>query len=224
MKTLVIDAGHGGKDPGAVGPTGLKEADLALTIAQGIRDQLRGDVKVTLTRDDDRFLELHERAAISNAAGADLFLSIHFNASNGKAEGYEVFTTPGQTAADPFASALFHAYKKAFPSWAGRTDTADGDPDKEASFAVIRRTNAPAVLFECQFIDHPEIEKWLRTPSNIDAITDALTDGILSFLALAPTVKPPATTPQDIRWADLAAIQQRLDAVAADLRSFRLRG
>ena len=75
---VVIDAGHGGHDPGASGSE-IKEKELTLGLARALRDQLLrdGGVRVALTRDDDRFLVLEERAEIARALGADLFLSIH---------------------------------------------------------------------------------------------------------------------------------------------------
>jgi len=78
---IVIDPGHGGKDPGGVGPSGLKEKDVNLDIAKRVRDLLKKklDVDVLLTRQDDRFLELNERTQFANSHGAKLFISIHAN-------------------------------------------------------------------------------------------------------------------------------------------------
>jgi N-acetylmuramoyl-L-alanine amidase len=83
VRRVVVDAGHGGKDPGAVGPTGLKEKDVVLKIAKKVARQLEKELgcEVTLTREDDRFLPLEQRAAIANAKKADLFVSIHANAA-----------------------------------------------------------------------------------------------------------------------------------------------
>jgi N-acetylmuramoyl-L-alanine amidase len=80
---VVIDAGHGGKDPGATGPSGLMEKDVVLDIAKRLRDLMQRDPqwRVTLTRDSDVFIPLEERTAIANAQGADLFVSIHANAA-----------------------------------------------------------------------------------------------------------------------------------------------
>jgi len=83
VKTIVIDAGHGGKDPGAVG-FGLKEKDITLSVAlklgKLIKDNFK-DVKVIYTRTNDEFVELYKRAKIANNAKADLFISIHVNSS-----------------------------------------------------------------------------------------------------------------------------------------------
>ncbi len=75
---VVIDAGHGGKDPGA-GSGGTREKDLTLALAKALRDDLlrKGGVRVALTRSDDRYLFLPERSSIARRLGADLFISIH---------------------------------------------------------------------------------------------------------------------------------------------------
>ncbi|MFQ5465948.1 MAG: N-acetylmuramoyl-L-alanine amidase [Thermodesulfobacteriota bacterium] len=82
VRRVVIDAGHGGKDPGAVGRRGLKEKDVTLKLARLVRDRLKGKVdEVILTRSRDVFIPLEERTAIANKRDADLFVSIHINAS-----------------------------------------------------------------------------------------------------------------------------------------------
>lgn len=80
--TVVIDPGHGGKDPGAVGATS-KEKDIVLAVGKKVGDMIKSshsDVKVLYTRDTDKFVELNKRAEIANKAHADLFISIHCNA------------------------------------------------------------------------------------------------------------------------------------------------
>ncbi len=93
---VVIDAGHGGHDPGAISPQGgRREKDATLAIARAIRDELiaGGRVRVALTREDDRFLVLRERSAIARSIGADLFISIHADsAGSHDASGATVYT------------------------------------------------------------------------------------------------------------------------------------
>ena len=91
---VMIDPGHGGKDSGAVGPTGLKEKDVVLAIGRKIREKLSrsGEFDVRMTRDEDVFIPLEERTAMANKGRVDLFVSIHINAStNRRAEGFSTY-------------------------------------------------------------------------------------------------------------------------------------
>ena len=83
VKTIVLDPGHGGKDPGAVGRGGLREKDVTLKLGLMLREKLTREAgaKIILTRDTDVFIPLEERTAIANSRDADLFVSIHINAS-----------------------------------------------------------------------------------------------------------------------------------------------
>ncbi len=95
QRRVVIDAGHGGHDPGAVGPTGLYEKDVVLDIALKVKDAVQREYPlydVILTRDKDVFIPLDKRAEIANRINADLFVSVHANASyNRYARGMETY-------------------------------------------------------------------------------------------------------------------------------------
>ena len=176
--TLVIDAGHGGKDPGAVGPRGLRESDVALKVAKLLGAELT-DFKVLYTRHDDTFVELGRRATFANDAQADAFISIHCNAGPpGSGDGFEVFTSPGPTVSDRLAVDLFGAFAAEFPWKRKRMDLSDGDVDKEARFAVLMRTHCRAVLFELEFIHTSKGEDWLADPDNQARCAKALADGV----------------------------------------------
>ena len=123
---VVIDAGHGGHDPGATGASalgGIKEKTLALALARALRDRLlrEGGVRVALTRDDDRFLVLEERAEIARQLGADLFLSIHADSAGDRAgvSGASVYTLAARASSE--AAARFAAREN-------RADTVNGIP------------------------------------------------------------------------------------------------
>ncbi|MGB2386155.1 MAG: N-acetylmuramoyl-L-alanine amidase family protein [Flavobacteriaceae bacterium] len=90
---VVLDAGHGGKDPGRPTSFGYKEKDIALDIVLRVGKQLENidDIEVIYTRKKDVFLELRQRAAIANKADADLFISVHCNAHNTQAYGTETY-------------------------------------------------------------------------------------------------------------------------------------
>ncbi len=94
IRTIVIDPGHGGKDPGAIGRRGTKEKDVVLKIAHKLAKELHKNLKtrVILTRYHDIFLPLAERTAIANREKADLFISIHCNASlKSRTKGFEIY-------------------------------------------------------------------------------------------------------------------------------------
>jgi N-acetylmuramoyl-L-alanine amidase len=107
-RVVVIDAGHGGKDPGATGTRGTKEKDITLLAAQELAKVLRqrGDFDVVLTRADDTFVPLSDRSKKANDLDADLFVSLHCNsANNHKEHGFEVYSV-SERASDPAAEAL----------------------------------------------------------------------------------------------------------------------
>ena len=94
IRRIVVDPGHGGHDPGAIGPNGLQEKEVVLAIGLKLRDLLKGELglDVVMTRSTDVFIPLEERTAIANKVNADLFVSVHANAaSNRNASGIETY-------------------------------------------------------------------------------------------------------------------------------------
>lgn len=93
ISKVVVDAGHGGKDPGAIGRYSLKEKDITLDVAKRFRNELQSrGIEVIMTRDTDKFVSLSRRSRIANASGADLFISIHVNASRARRiQGFEIY-------------------------------------------------------------------------------------------------------------------------------------
>ena len=126
---MVIDAGHGGHDPGAIGGSGLREKDVTLKIAREIRDALlrSGRVRVALTRDDDRYLVLQERYGVARKLHADLFISIHCDSvGEGNATGASVYTL-SEVASDKESARLAARENKA--DIIAGIDLADATPD-----------------------------------------------------------------------------------------------
>lgn len=195
--TVCIDAGHGGHDPGAVGPTGFQEKDAALNVALVMGSLLQDKCHVIYTRQTDVFLSLTERAQIANRQGADVFVSIHCNSGpRGQGKGFEVWTYPGQTASDWLATDLFTAYAAEFPDLTKRMDTSDGDIDKESKFTVLQKTNMAAALFELEFIHTPVGEDWLMDAGNRAMAARALAHGVAKYLKLdTAMVTPPVALP-----------------------------
>lgn len=186
-KLIVIDPGHSGVDPGAVGPTGVRESDVGLRMAYKLKAILmRAGHSVILTREtweDAKTDDLQYRVDISNNYAATAFISIHANAAeNPEARGAEIWTTPGQTKADALAESILGEYEKQLPGLFLRKDLQDGDGDKEARFYVIQHTEAPAVLIETGFITNPEEEAQLNTDEYQMRLMQATGDGILAWL------------------------------------------
>ncbi|MCL6479559.1 MAG: N-acetylmuramoyl-L-alanine amidase [Peptococcaceae bacterium] len=191
MFKIADDAGHGGRDSGAIGPTGVKEKNITLSVAKQVADILKHIVDVRLTREDDRELgptkdaDLQARVNVANNWNADIFVSIHCNSADDKsAHGCEVWTTPGQTQADILAESIIEAMETALPELTFRKDYTDGDSDKEAKFAVLTRTKMPAVLIELAFISNPTEEALLESPAFQARAAIAIAKGIANFLGV----------------------------------------
>lgn len=93
IRRIIIDAGHGGKDFGAISKNGLREKEVVLDVAKKVRDRLQGTgIEVLMTRADDTFIPLADRAIIANSKSADFFVSIHANASTSPdLSGFEIY-------------------------------------------------------------------------------------------------------------------------------------
>lgn len=179
-KKVMIDPGHGGKDPGAQG-NGLSEEKLTLAIAKYIKEYLDSyeGVETELTRDGDRFLSLSERADLANRAGSDLFISVHINSASGTAgDGFESYIYNGKTSPPTQAAQnIIHAEIM-------RTGLFQDRGKKKANFAVLRESHMPAILTENGFINNPSNARVLKDDKNIRIIAGAHASGIAKFLGL----------------------------------------
>ncbi|MDB2620185.1 N-acetylmuramoyl-L-alanine amidase [bacterium] len=183
---VIIDPGHGGIDPGAVSAWGFPESALNMAVAKLLVQSLSDlGTKAVLTRYSDRELAPERRCAIANHIYAKrrrsaLFLSVHCNTSeNLQANGFEVWTSPGITGADRFATTIYHSVANSFQSsLAMRQCYLDGDPDKEAEYHVLIGTTMPAVLVELAFLSNREDLRRLLNPVFQKAMADALARGI----------------------------------------------
>jgi len=176
-KRIVIDPGHSA-DPGAIGPTGLTEAEANLNIALVLAHQLRKKgAEVILTRADDSDLALYDRPAIAKLNDADLFISIHNNALP---DGVNPFTNNGVSSYyyHPHSIELARAIQEEMIK-------ATGLPDfglYHGNLAVNRPTQYPAVLIECAFMMIPEQEALLKTEKFHRKVSGAIIKGIEKFL------------------------------------------
>ncbi|MGG1673335.1 N-acetylmuramoyl-L-alanine amidase [Paenibacillus sp. NRS-1783] len=178
MHKVWIDAGHGGKDPGATS-NGLQEKGIVLKVANGIKAHLEAEyegVQVLLSRSNDIFLELRDRTNKANASGADLLVSIHCNAGGGKG-GFESFR---YTAASQGSIKLQDELHRAVMSRIGGIDRGK----KAANLHMVRESKMPAVLTENLFVDVAADADRLKQVSVIDSIVEGHVEGIANYLGL----------------------------------------
>jgi N-acetylmuramoyl-L-alanine amidase len=186
---FVLDAGHGGHDPGAVA-NGLKEKDLTLTMAKHAGRMLEDyeGTEVIYTRVDDRYLSLEERIEIANKAGADFFVSFHINAGGGT--GFESYIYNGNVGprTSAFQNVIHNEIMKAIGNVRDRGK-------KRANYAVLRETKMPAILTENLFIDHPTDAAKLKSEQFLLQIAHGHVEGIVKAFGLKKKVY--ATTVND---------------------------
>lgn len=175
-RTVVIDPGHGGIDPGAIGIGGLREVDVLWPISMEVRSILeRQGVRVVLTRTTDRTVELEPRVQIANNANADVFVSIHANAISMQrpdVNGVETFF------ASPSGQVLAQTIQNSIVEMTGMRDRGA----KSARFYVIRNTTMPAALVEVGFVTGAEDAPRLRDPQFRSLMARAIARGILQYL------------------------------------------
>lgn len=175
---VVIDPGHGGYDPGAVG-FGLKEKDLNLKLALKVAERLNG-VRVLLTRERDVFVSLANRVAICRRAEPELFLSLHVNAGGGR--GFESFSCSSKGADSPAVVMQAAVHNRIMEAIRGFNLVDRGM--KRASFYVLRHNPYPAVLIESLFIDNErEAELW-RSDVFVESLAGGVAGGVLAALNL----------------------------------------
>jgi N-acetylmuramoyl-L-alanine amidase len=191
LETIVIDAGHGGKDSGSISQRdSYEEKVLTLETAQMIRTCLNQlGYKTVMTRNQDIFVPLSTRAEIANSLDADLFVSIHYNYSpNGEAKGVEVYyfkednNPPSSRIAQ--SKYLGSLVLKKVISQTG----ADSRGLKEANFAVIRETRMPAILVEAGFLSNPSERERVRDPKYQRLIARGIAQGIDQYLEAVHTI------------------------------------
>ena len=183
--TVVIDAGHGGKDSGAVN-SALKiyEKNLNLDIAKAVKTRLESyGINVVMTRDTDVFIELAQRSEIANTINADLFVSLHNDTSEGNADGahviHSVFDNDGGMSkilatniANSIKNNTIQNLRRSNPVWSRYY------PDRNDDYyAVIRQSNMPAVIVEHAYMNSTDIQA-VNTLEKRNTMGTAVADGI----------------------------------------------
>jgi N-acetylmuramoyl-L-alanine amidase len=161
-KKIYIDPGHGGSDPGAVGPSGLKEKDVNLRVATVVRNCLveYSGATVRMSRTTDVYKSLSYRSNDANNWGAHRFISVHHNASSDRNANYVStysYTKVGSTTLD-----LRNKIHEELCSWASKNGGPRNGGVHTANFHVLRETSMPAVLTEASFISNASEEARLR--------------------------------------------------------------
>lgn len=179
---VAIDPGHGGKDPGAIGATGLVEKDVVLDVGLRLRDALRRQsLRTVMTREADVYVDLQERVPIALRAGATTFISVHANATTrGVIRGVETY--------------YLRPNSLQLATWIqeelGRSL---GIPDRgirTANFKVLRDSPIPAVLVEIGYLTNLEDEALLRTSTFRQKVAEAIARGVVRFTSRVPALQP----------------------------------
>ncbi|HIK46752.1 MAG TPA: DUF3747 domain-containing protein [Leptolyngbyaceae cyanobacterium M65_K2018_010] len=172
---VVIDPGHGGRDPGAVGIGGIQEKQINMTISNRVQQKLQeAGVTVVMTRTSDQWVDLDARAQFANQAGADIFVSIHANAISMARPDVNGLETYYLSSGERLARSIHNSVLR-------HTDMADRGV-RQARFYVLRYTTMPAVLVETGFVTGSVDAARFRNPTAVNQIADGIARGILDYL------------------------------------------
>lgn len=188
-KVIVIDPGHGGRDPGKIGVSGVPEKEINLEVSKRLATVLgQMGAAVILTRDTDIDLsdssatgwhgkkrqDLSRRAGLANERNADLYISVHCNAfSSPKEHGAQVFSHPQS----PEAKILAETIQKEMALILGNTTR----KAKQVDYYAIRKTKMPAVIVEIGFITNPKEDKLLQDPLYQSKVAWSMAAGIIKY-------------------------------------------
>lgn len=180
MKKLVIDLGHGGTDPGAIGPNKTHEADIILAIGKELNELLKGcNLEIKFTRLSNKYLSLTERAKIANDFKADYFLSIHINSASDKTvRGVEVWQYSNKNEKlNKFSNGLCADVSKIL-------NIRNRGLKLSKELSVLRNTTMPAALIEVDFISNAQAEKDLKVNSNVKTVAIAIKNNLVNLFGL----------------------------------------
>jgi N-acetylmuramoyl-L-alanine amidase len=184
--TVVVDAGHGGKDNGAFRRFGGAEKNATLDVANRLAAKLReSQFRVVMTRSSDVFIPLDERAAISNRQKDAIFVSVHFNDSGRRGiRGFETYYH------SPVARPLAYRIQQQIMTLPGAVNRGV----KTANFRVLRKAEYPAVLVECGFLSNRKEGAAARSASRRDDLADKIAEAIVDQRYGKGTYRAPAST------------------------------
>jgi len=217
MKTIILSAGHGGRDPGAVG-NGVRESEAVLQVCLYCRDHLNRHYeghKLVLPRTTNKFVSLPARRDIARDAGADLYVSIHMNSfNNPSANGFETFTHSGPLYETTLNyQKIIHETVYSYMQTLGVRDRGR----KRADHYVTRVMPCPTVLIEYLFISNPREAEFAKDSKKLAGMGRATAEGIAKALNLQQTDKPvePGPLPEIQR-----TIAVKVDGRDADMTGY----
>ncbi|GEB77701.1 N-acetylmuramoyl-L-alanine amidase [Sporolactobacillus inulinus] len=196
---IYLDAGHGGKDNGAVA-NGLKEKDITLALAKKVRNHLEEDysnIIVKMTRNKDTYVALSKRAELANKENADYFLSIHVNAGSGT--GYEDYIYNQLSSGSATDNARTELHQAILPVLKKYKIKDRGK--KKADYAVLRETKMRAVLVETLFIDTLNDAKHLKDHTFLDDLAYVYAKGVASIAGAKRKTETKSKTPADATYS-----------------------
>lgn len=181
-KIVVIDAGHGGEDPGAIGYNSSGKAvayeshiNLAISLLVGEKLEKSG-IKVVYTRDEDKYITLQGRSELANTIECDMFVSIHCNSiDNGQINGTQVYYHPDSEIGTVLAENIYN-------KMVDMTSLAPKETQNGSHLYVIRTTTSPAVLVETAFISNEKDRNYLMSKEGQETIAEAIYRGIIETM------------------------------------------
>lgn len=183
-KLIVIDPGHGGKDPGAVSPNlGMTEKEVVLEVSKELEKLLQeAGFRTYMTRRDDTFISLQDRADIANRLNADIFVSVHANAApRSDLKGIETLYYPSENSPTDFRDNLRLA--EIFQEEMVRTLNASSHRiNARDRLYVLRETKMPAIITEIGFLTNPEEEKLLATSQYRRQAAEGILNAVIRYV------------------------------------------
>ncbi|WP_028783318.1 N-acetylmuramoyl-L-alanine amidase [Thalassobacillus devorans] len=173
-KVVVIDPGHGGRDPGAIGLSGTYEKNVTLSTALHVKEKLQAaGAKVIMTRSNDRYISLSNRVSVSHSSHADVFLSLHYNSfpTYSGAKGIETF----------YHSSQDMTLAKLVQQGMIRSTGAVNRGAKANSFHVIRENNNPSLLLELGYLSNVVEEKMVKTSNYQRKLSTGIVNGLIDY-------------------------------------------
>ncbi|HHV95819.1 MAG TPA: N-acetylmuramoyl-L-alanine amidase CwlD [Clostridiaceae bacterium] len=199
QRTVVVDAGHGGEDPGAVSDNGLKEKDVTLKIAFKLKDKLeKENYKVIMTRTEDilqydanvtdiyekRRQDLTRRKSIMDSPEADIVVSIHLNKfTQPQYYGAQVFYPPESPESRKLAQIIQSVLKEKVDPTNKRVALEKKPLPGQKPIVILRDIKTPTVIVECGFLSNPEEERKLGTDEYQEKLAEAIKEGIDKYFA-----------------------------------------